>query len=133
MLCASLSLSLSLHSLSMRLFFLGAASLYIPVSALLGGLKKKNQFYFCLFALWQMFLWLFSFFDFSSSPVPLKKKRNQVSVCFSKINFVFPIQVLCDNVGEIYLEQNHDVKRTKHIDTRYHFIRNVIDYGKVVV
>jgi hypothetical protein len=35
----------------------------------------------------------------------------------------FPITFKCDNVGAIYLAKNHcNSKRTKHINTRRHFV-----------
>jgi hypothetical protein len=35
----------------------------------------------------------------------------------------YPIIIKCDNVGSIYLANNHSItQRTKHIDTRRHFV-----------
>ena len=47
----------------------------------------------------------------------------------------FPITVYVDNVGAIYIANNAVSRRTKHIDIRYHVIREYIDDGivKIVV
>ena len=45
-----------------------------------------------------------------------------------------PVKLLMDNMSAIALSKNpvyHD--RSKHIDTRYHFIRECIEQGKVEV
>jgi hypothetical protein len=40
------------------------------------------------------------------------------------IQLQFQITIKCDNVGAIYLANNHcNRQRTKHIDTRRHFVR----------
>ena len=39
----------------------------------------------------------------------------------------YPIIVNVDNVGAIYLAQNCDGKRMKHMDVRYHFLREYIE------
>ena len=45
-----------------------------------------------------------------------------------------PVVVLEDNVGALQLAQNPlSAKRTKHIDVRFHFIRDLVKWGKVVV
>jgi hypothetical protein len=45
-----------------------------------------------------------------------------------KINF--PIMIKVDNVGAIYLANNHTTsQRTKHIDIRQHFVRKFIEDG----
>jgi hypothetical protein len=44
------------------------------------------------------------------------------------IQLQFPINILCDNVGAIYLANNHcNSHRTKHIDTRQHFVREWVE------
>ena len=44
------------------------------------------------------------------------------------------IPICSDNQGAIFVSQNPVTeKRTKHIDVRYHYIRDVIDKGKVEV
>ena len=42
-----------------------------------------------------------------------------------------PVTVLVDNVGAIYIAENAVTKRTKHIDTRYHVIREYVSDGIV--
>ena len=44
-----------------------------------------------------------------------------------------PVTVWVDNVGAIYIGENAVTKRTKHIDTRYHVIREHIEDGIVVL
>ena len=41
---------------------------------------------------------------------------------FLKIKFKLPIKFHVDNKVEILISKNPTVKRTKNIDTRYHFI-----------
>jgi hypothetical protein len=44
------------------------------------------------------------------------------------IQIQLPINILCDNVGAIYLANNHcNSQRTKHIDTRQHFVREWVE------
>jgi hypothetical protein len=44
------------------------------------------------------------------------------------IQLQFPINIKCDNVGAIYLANNHcNSQRTKHIDTRQHFVREWVE------
>jgi hypothetical protein len=44
------------------------------------------------------------------------------------IKLQYPIEIHCDNVGAIYLANNHTTsQRTKHIDTRQHFVREYIE------
>lgn len=46
------------------------------------------------------------------------------------ISVTYPIIINCDNVGAIYLGNNYTVsQRTKHIDTRRHFVREFIEDG----
>ena len=53
---------------------------------------------------------------------------------FLKVECKFPIQVQVDNVGAIYLaKQAVTSNRTKHIDTRYHFVRDYVEDGVVKV
>ena len=37
--------------------------------------------------------------------------------------------IKCDNQGAIFLAKNETSTRTKHVDVRYHFIRNLVDDG----
>jgi hypothetical protein len=47
---------------------------------------------------------------------------------------ITPTIVMCDNQGAITLTQNNKFHpRTKHIDIRYHFIREAVNDGKVVL
>jgi len=49
---------------------------------------------------------------------------------FMDIEIEFPIIVNVDNIGAIYLAQTATTgNRTKHIDTRYHFVREYIERG----
>jgi hypothetical protein len=44
------------------------------------------------------------------------------------ISITYPIIIKCDNVGAIYLSNNHSMsQRTKHIDTRRHFVREYVE------
>jgi hypothetical protein len=44
------------------------------------------------------------------------------------IQLQFPINIKCDNVGAIYLANNHcNSQRTNHIDTRQHFVREWVE------
>lgn len=46
------------------------------------------------------------------------------------ITIAFPIIIKVDNVGAIYLANNHTTsQRTKHIDIRQHFVREYIEDG----
>lgn len=49
---------------------------------------------------------------------------------FMNIKMEYPIVVNVDNIGAIYLAQTATTgNRTKHIDTRYHFVREYIERG----
>ena len=52
---------------------------------------------------------------------------------FMKVKMQLPIKVHVDNKGTIFISQNPTVKRTKHIDTRYHFIRQYIKDGVIEI
>ena len=41
---------------------------------------------------------------------------------FSDIGILLPIRVLCDNMGAVFLSNNYDGKRTKYLETQYHFV-----------
>ena len=44
------------------------------------------------------------------------------------IKVQYPIIIKCDNIGAIYLSNNHTTsQRTKHIDVRRHFVREFIE------
>jgi len=49
---------------------------------------------------------------------------------FLGIPLKYPITVNVDNIGAVYLAKNATTgNRTKHIDTRYHFVREYIEDG----
>ena len=51
-----------------------------------------------------------------------------------KINFQKPIDVKIDNVGAIFLVKNRNTsERTRHIDARFHYIRDLVDEGLVKI
>ena len=53
---------------------------------------------------------------------------------FLGIELKYPIEVKVDNIGAVYLAKNATTgNRTKHIDTRYHFVREYIEDGIVKV
>ena len=52
---------------------------------------------------------------------------------FMKIKLQHLIKVNVDNKGEIFISQNPTVKRTKNIDTRYHFICQYINNGIIEI
>ena len=53
---------------------------------------------------------------------------------FLDVKISFPIEVNVDNIGAVYLSKNATTgNRTKHIDTRYHFVREYIEDGIVKV
>lgn len=44
-----------------------------------------------------------------------------------------PIVILCDNVGAMFLAKKHESKRTKYLDTQYHFVCEYVMDGIVTV
>ena len=45
-----------------------------------------------------------------------------------------PMVIFEDNQGEIFLSENEQVsKRTKHIDIRYHFVRDLVRENKLKI
>jgi len=53
---------------------------------------------------------------------------------FLGVEIKHPIEVKVDNMGAVYLSKNATTgNRTKHIDTRYHFVREYIEDGIVKV
>ena len=44
-----------------------------------------------------------------------------------------PITILVDNQGAIYLANNSTGKRTKHVDIKYHFVREYVEDGTVKI
>jgi hypothetical protein len=46
----------------------------------------------------------------------------------------FPIIIKVDNIGAIYMaENNMSNNQTKHVNTRYHFVRGFIEDGTIKV
>jgi hypothetical protein len=44
------------------------------------------------------------------------------------VQVTLPIKVNVDNIGAIFLAENRNTsERTKHVDIRYHFVREMID------
>ena len=52
---------------------------------------------------------------------------------FMNVEMKYPITILCDNVGAIYLSNNCETRRTKHIDLKYHFVREFVEDGVLKV
>jgi len=51
-----------------------------------------------------------------------------------EMEFIKPINVYVDNIGAIFLAENRNSSdRTKHIDMKYHYVRDVIDEGLIAV
>ena len=52
---------------------------------------------------------------------------------FLDIHISLPIIIMCDNVGEIFLSNNNENKRLKHIDVRVHFVREYVVNGIIMI
>jgi len=51
-----------------------------------------------------------------------------------QVKIQLPIRVHVDNIGAIFLAENQNSSdRTKHVDTRYHFVRQYIRDGTVLI
>ena len=49
---------------------------------------------------------------------------------FANITICYPIIVHVDNIGAIYMAENgSSSNQTKHVNTRYHFVRELIEEG----
>ena len=48
---------------------------------------------------------------------------------FMDLIISFPVIVHVDNIGAIYMTKGQEGKRTKHIDARYHFVREYVEDG----
>ena len=46
---------------------------------------------------------------------------------FLDMNVELPMTIQCDNQGAIFLAKNESSTRTKHIDVRYHYIRDLVE------
>ena len=56
------------------------------------------------------------------------------SVCvFLGVKLDLPIKVNMDNMGEIFMSNNDGLKKSRHIDIRYHFIREFVEEGLVKI
>ena len=73
------------------------------------SLSSCESEYYAMTEAAQELLYLFQLFEFLQ--VPVKK----------------PMTIKCDNQGAIFLAKNESSTRTKHIDVRYHFIRDLVD------
>jgi Reverse transcriptase (RNA-dependent DNA polymerase) len=53
---------------------------------------------------------------------------------FLEQDIIFPINIMVDNIGAIYMaENNMSNNQTKHVNTRYHFVRECIENGIIKV
>ena len=53
---------------------------------------------------------------------------------FLEVEVKKPIEVFVDNIGAIYLSKSAATgSRTKHVDTRYHFVREYIEKGELQI
>jgi hypothetical protein len=53
---------------------------------------------------------------------------------FLGVQVVLPIEIMVDNIGAIFLANNYTMsQRTRHIDIRYHFVREYIEDGTVII
>ena len=53
---------------------------------------------------------------------------------FLKQKVKYPIVINVDNIGAIYMaENNTSNNQTKHVNTRYHFVRELIDEGTLKI
>ena len=52
---------------------------------------------------------------------------------FLGLKVEYPIMVNCDNAGAIFLAGNASGQRTKHVNIRYHYIREYVEDGTVKV
>ena len=57
--------------------------------------------------------------------------KNLLTFVESKVQT--PIKLLCDNMGAVFLSNNYEGKRTKYLETQYHFVREYIEKKTVVV
>ena len=52
---------------------------------------------------------------------------------FLTVPVPLPLVVLCDNIGAVYLSKNRESRRTKYMDTKFHFVREYVENNIVVV
>lgn len=49
----------------------------------------------------------------------------------AETKFLHPVPIFEDNQGAIAMAQKEETKRAKHIDVKYHFIRDAVSAGKI--
>ena len=52
---------------------------------------------------------------------------------FLEMKPTLPIIIYCDNVGAIFLRNNHESKLSKHLDIKVHFVREYVEQGIVKI
>ena len=52
---------------------------------------------------------------------------------FFGFKIIFPTKIMVDNKGEIFMTNNSSIKKTKHIHTRYLFVKEYIESGIIEV
>ena len=52
---------------------------------------------------------------------------------FLGLELSFPLQIHVDNVGALFLAKNYTGKRTRHIDAKYHFLRDYVEDGTIKI
>ena len=61
-------------------------------------------------------------------------KLIKMILTFLKIEIEEPVKIYCDNVGAIFMSHNAKLgAQTKHIDIKYHFIREQVENGTVEI
>ena len=50
---------------------------------------------------------------------------------FLEIEVELPMTIKCDNQGAVFLAKNETSTHTKHVDVRYHFIRELVEQGVI--
>ena len=67
--------------------------------------------------------------------VALSEMSKEVLFMHSVLSFIqgkpvqLPINVYCDNTGAIYITKNPQLRRVKHIDNRYHYVKDYVEDG----
>ena len=49
------------------------------------------------------------------------------------VEIALPIKVQVYNMGDLYMAQNGCVKRTRHIDSRHHFLYDYVENGIIMM
>ena len=57
----------------------------------------------------------------------------KILMFFLNVKPDLPITIHCDNSGAIFLSNNQESKKSKHLDTKVHFIRNYTEKGIIKV